>query len=274
VRDFFKCKPGIKALALPAIVLITVMLLVAAGGCAGSPAVDRDTLFQVSTINALMAGSYDGVMSLGSLGKYGDFGLGTFARLDGEMVGLDGKFYQVRTDGKAYLMSGSVLTPFACVTYFATDRTLDLAEGLDYTHLTAFLDSRLPTVNIFYAIKIEGTFSYVKTRSVPPQEKPYPPLAEVTKNQSVFEFNDVKGTVVGFRCPPYVTGVNVAGYHLHFLTADKSAGGHVLELTVGEAKASIDDTPEFLMRLPGPGSDFYQLDLSQPDASAVGKVEK
>jgi acetolactate decarboxylase len=270
---------GLKAAARPALVLLAsvlavMLLLPATGGCAKSPAVDRETLFQVSTINALMKGSYDGVMSLGTLAKYGDFGLGTFDKLDGEMIEADGVFYQVRTDGKAYVISGTVMTPFACVTFFDTDHEEKLPTGLDYAQLQKFLDERLPTANIFYAIKIKGTFSYLKTRSVPPQVKPYPPLDEVTPHQSVFEFQNVEGTIIGFRCPPYVSGVNVPGYHLHFLTGNNAAGGHVLELTVQEATASIDDTPALSLRLPGPNSDFYTLDLTQSSEEQLGKVEK
>jgi acetolactate decarboxylase len=104
---------------------------------------------------------------------------------------------------------------------------LDKAE--DYGQLEQYLDKLLPTENIFYAIKIEGTFKYIKTRSVPKQNKPYPPLVEVVKNQPTFEFHNVKGTIVGFRCPSYVEGINVPGYHLHFITGDKKAGGHLLE---------------------------------------------
>ena len=95
-----------------------------------------------------------------------------------------------------------------------------------------------PPKTCFYAVMIQGEFSYVKTRSVPAQEKPYPPLAEVTKNQPTFEFTDVTGTMVGFRCPPYVTGINVPGYHLHFLTDDRTAGGHLLEFTVAPGGCS------------------------------------
>jgi acetolactate decarboxylase len=259
------------------VTLLSGILLVSAGGCAGGADrtdVDRETLFQVSTLDALAGGLYDGVMSLETLGQYGDFGIGTFDKLDGEMIESGGKFYQVKADGKAYLQSGAVSTPFACVTFFAVDREEKLAPGLDYPQLQKYLDGKLPTANIFYAIKIEGTFSYIKTRSVPSQAKPYLPLAEVTKNQAVFEFRNVKGTIIGFRCPPYVTGVNLPGYHLHFLTEDKDAGGHLLELTVGEATAFIDDTPAFLMSLPGRDSDFYKLDLAQSQASSLNKAEK
>ncbi len=110
---------------------------------------------QVSTIEALMEGLYDGVMTYGELERYGDFGIGTFDNLDGEMVGFDGIFYQVRTDGVAYEVSDNMTTPFAEVTFFDADLRQDLPEGLDYEQLREYVDGILPTVNIFHAIKVE-----------------------------------------------------------------------------------------------------------------------
>jgi len=259
------------------------LLLVALSGCstniapseyADNPIAQRETLAQISTIDAILNGVYDGVMTFGSLKEYGDFGIGTFAGLDGEMVGFKGDFYQVKADGIAYPVSDSMETPFASVTFFEIDDEETLPKGINYEQLEGLLDGILPTANIFYAIKIEGTFSYMKTRSVPGQEKPYPPLVEVTKNQPIFEFNDVEGTIVGFRCPAYVAGVNVPGYHLHFLTKDRDRGGHILEFKVEEAVALVDYTSEFLMILPGSDSDFYEVDLTQSKQEELEKVEK
>jgi len=241
---------------------------------ADNPVAQRETLVQISTIDALLGGVYDGVADFGTLKKYGDFGIGTFEGLDGEMVGFNGSFYQIKADGIAYPVSDSMKTPFACVTFFDTDHEEKLSEGTNYEQVQEFLDGILPTSNIFYAIKIEGNFRYMKTRSVPGQEKPYPPLVEVTKNQPIFEFNDVRGTIVGFRCPSYASGVNIPGYHLHFLTEGKDAGGHVLEFRVGEAVASLDYTSSFFMILPGQDSDFYQVDLTQDKEEELEKVEK
>lgn len=264
-------------------ILSILFSLVVVAGCsspsgsahyAGNPVAGRETLTQVSTINALMAGVYDGVMSSGQLRGYGDFGIGTFDKLDGEMIVLDGNVYQVRADGIAYAVADTVSTPFAAVTYFDTDLQQNLASGMNLAEFHKYLDGIVPTANTFYAIRIEGTFNYVKTRSVPAQEKPYPVLSEVTQKQSVFEFNDASGTIVGFKCPQYVNGVNVPGYHLHFLTADRKAGGHVLEFTVQEATVSVDETSNFLMLLPGEGSDFYKIDLTGDKQAELEKAEK
>ena len=145
---------------------------------------------------------------------------------------------------------------------------------MDYQGLETFLDTVLPTENIFYAIKIDGTFSFMKTRSVPAQEKPYPPLAEVTPHQAVFEFENVEGTVIGFRCPDYVSGLNVSGYHLHFLTADRGEGGHVLELEIADAVASLDCTSAFTMVLPDEGTGFYTIDFTPDTSGTLQGIER
>lgn len=252
--------------------LLLAFLAVAVCGCSHLQK-DRDVLFQTSTINALLEGIYDGETTYGELKQHGDFGLGTFNGLDGEMVGLDGKFYQVKADGIAYPVSDSAKTPFAVVTFFKTDKTVLLEKAEDYSQLKQYLDYSLPTKNIFYAIKIEGVFKYIKTRSVPGQTKPYPPLVEVTKNQPIFEFHDVKGTIVGFRCPVYVKGINVPGYHLHFITKNKKAGGHILECQMRNVNIEVDYASKFFMVLPE-HSEFYKVDLSKEKQTELEKVEK
>ncbi len=231
---------------------------------------ERDVLFQTSTIGALMFGVYDGDVSFAELKQHGGFGLGTVNGLDGEMIALDGEFYQIKTDGVAYKLNDAQQTPFANVTFFDVDLSLQIEAGMTYDQLEETIDSILPTKNSFYAIKIEGVFNYVKTRSVPAQQKPYIPLLEVIKNQVFFEFENIKGTLVGFRCPSYVNGVNVPGYHFHFITDDKNRGGHVVAMETGEVQLSIDQTRGFNMALPDSNA-FDNADLS---VEGLDDVEK
>ena len=79
-------------------------------------------LFQVSTIDALLSGVYDGDVTIGELRKRGNFGLGTFNKLDGEMLAVDGRYYQIKADGVA---SGAAVheTPFASVVRFKGIKT-------------------------------------------------------------------------------------------------------------------------------------------------------
>src|SRR5512136_3059319 len=173
---------------------ISVVLAIACLLVPGSIAYSNDTLFQTSTIGALMQGVFDGNTTFKDLRSYGDFGLGTVQSLDGEMVELDGLFYQVKSDGVAYRLNDSTKTPFAEVTFFKLDEIVILNGTSNLTQLGEYLDSRLSTTNIFYAIRIDDTFDYVKTRSVPIQSKPYPTLAEAVEDQKIFVFYNITGT--------------------------------------------------------------------------------
>jgi acetolactate decarboxylase len=234
---------------------------------------DREVLFQVSTIDALLLAVYDGVLSVGELKEKGDFGIGTFDKLEGEMILLDGVCYQVKVDGVAYVVSDDLTTPFASVTFFDQDETVLIEEAVNLTDLVGILEASLPSKNAFYAVRIDGTFPYVKTRSVPAQEKPYPLLVDVTARQTVFEFENASGTVVGFWTPQFAAGINVPGSHLHFITYDRKAGGHILDLRVEGAKAELDLTPNIFMALPTAG-EFFEVDLTGDLSADLEKVEK
>jgi acetolactate decarboxylase len=232
-----------------------------------------EVLFQYSTFDALLAGFYDGGLNMGALKKHGDFGLGTFNNLDGEMVVLDGKVYQLKTDGKAYGVADTMKTPLAAVTFFATDQSLVIRKAGNVAELTALLNQALPSPNLFYAVKIEGRFKEVKVRSVPRQTPPYRPLVEVVKKQAVFPLKNVEGTLVGFYCPAYFKTVSVPGYHFHFLTKDRTRGGHVQDLALENLTAQIDLLNGFSLVLPE-NKDFERLDLNKDRLHEVEKVEK
>ncbi|MDD5597134.1 MAG: acetolactate decarboxylase [Victivallaceae bacterium] len=252
---------------------LTVCGTVFLAGClAPRPA---DTISQVSTIDALLAGVYSGELSLGQLLEMGDTGIGTFDCLDGEMLVLDGRVYQVKADGRVYTPSGDMTTPFAAVIYFRPDNTLSSAEDLNFAALKSLLDKYAPAENLFYAFKIKGAFKSMKTRSVPRQKKPFPPLAEVVKTQPVFAMENIRGTIVGFRCPAYVKGINVGGYHLHFISSDRRRGGHILDFEMQKgAVIEIDRCNKFFMRLPESAAGFHKADLTKDRSRELHRVEQ
>jgi acetolactate decarboxylase len=233
----------------------------------------HDVLTQISTIDALLNGLYEGQISLTELEKRGNFGIGTFDALDGEMVAVDGQFYQVTSEGSVQIPSMDLKTPFAAVTFFETDNRYLLSTNADFPVVQKEIDDLIPTKNIFFAIRITGSYRRVQTRSVPRQTRPYKMLTEITSNQPVFNFENVEGIIVGFRSPPYVTGINVPGYHLHFLTHDRKAGGHVLDFTVDEAVLEIDETRQFFMILPE-DPEFNGLDLTINREDELEEVEQ
>ncbi len=232
-------------------------------------------IMQVATIDALLAGVYDGHMTLGQLRKHGDFGLGTFDRLDGEMILLNGTFYKVQGNGNVSRPAHSETTPFAAVTWFSPGRRIDIPSRVDGKGLEKLIDHLVPDQNLFCAFRVEGTFKSLRVRSVPAQTKPYMPLAEVTKNQSVFDFVNVKGTLVGFRSPAFVKGINVPGYHIHFLSANRIQGGHVLALALEEGTLEVDSKIEWLrVFLPSESRDFAKANLSRDRSRELQSVEQ
>ena len=238
----------------------------------GEDARAHHILFQTSTIDALLEGKYDGDVSFAELEERGDFGLGTLDALDGEMVALDGDFYQVKSDGRAYPVGRQMRTPFAVVTFFEPGLARELAAPTDFETLSAYLDRLVGGDTSCYAVRVDGRFDYVKTRSVPRQRKPYPPLAEVVKSQPTFELYDVRGSLLGFRFPAYAQGLNVAGNHFHFITADRNAGGHVLEFRLAGGELRVDHEADLRLELP-PGVDLPVPDPAEAKREALNRIE-
>ena len=253
-----------------AICLLVLSLLLAPASFAAKPG----GLYQISTLEALLDGSYDGQASFARLAKHGDFGLGTVDKLDGEMVALDGKFYQVTVEGKVHRIPPEMTTPFANVTFFKESFGFDCPAGLDFAGLQKLISQRLPSRNLFYAIRVDTLFPRMKVRSVPAAtRKPYPKLVEVVKHQKVYDYKPVKGTLVGFYFPAYAKGVNIGGYHMHFLGAARQKGGHVLALTTPACRVRVALINRLELVLPKKG-DFLRRDLGQERKHQLEKVEK
>jgi len=261
--------------ARPVWVIFIIGLIMLSGCTVRQPEPEQNNVFyQTSTINALLAGVYDGNTTFGTLSRHGDMGLGTVNHLDGEMIGLDGKFYQIKTDGKAYRIPDTMKTPFAEVAFFHPDTTIVIHDAIgSFDQLKSYLKKQMPAKNIFYAFRIDGTFSYIKTRSVPVQKKPYPPLVEVVRHQVEFEFHNVKGTLVGFWCPDYIKGINVPEFHFHFITADRKAGGHMLACRMQNVKMKMEPITRFSMILSDSRS-LNKTNLSGSRQKELEKVEK
>jgi acetolactate decarboxylase len=172
-----------------------------------------------------------------------------------------------------YPVTDGMTTPFSAVTFFDADETLVFDEPMNLSVFEGRLEEDLPSQNLFYAIRIDGTFSYVKARSVPKQEEPYPRLSDAVAEQSIFEFHNTTGSLVGFWTPALAKGINVPGYHLHYITEGRTGGGHVLELEFERAEVMLDITPGFHMLLPTKG-DFLAVDLGGDLGSDLEMVEK
>ncbi len=234
---------------------------------------EHHVLFQASTIGALLDGAYEGDLSFAELADHGDLGLGTLNGLDGEMIALDGRFFRADVEGAVTEVEPTALTPFAVVTDFEPAIDTELEGPLDHEGLLARLDELIPAEAASCAIRLDGRFELVRARSVPRQSPPYRPLTEVVLEQNVFELTDVEGTMLGFRFPDYAEGIEVAGYHLHFISADRRRGGHVLASRSNGLRASLDPSSELHVELP-PKVDLADPDLAAATHAAVETVER
>ena len=184
-------------------------------------------LYISSPINALLEGLYRDDITIETLKKKGDFGIGTFNNLDGEMIALNGSFFHLDLNGDAHPVAGGMKTPFATVCHFQPTLTEEITAPMSYAEFGQYLKRLLPSDNMFYGIQMEGRFQTVETRSVPRTEN-YQPLSEATDHQKIRHFKAVEGHLVGFYTPSFMPSVNVPGFHFHFIDKTFSAGGHLL----------------------------------------------
>ncbi|MDX6616817.1 MAG: acetolactate decarboxylase [Solirubrobacterales bacterium] len=229
-------------------------------------------LFQASTIGALLDGAYEGDVTIGELGEHGDLGLGTLNGIDGEMIAVDGRFYRADVGGTINEIDPTERTPFAVVLPFTPTVSASAEQELPHDDLLAWLDGLAPAGGGALALRLDGEFSRVRARSVPKQHPPYRPLAEVIADQHVFELGALSGTIVGFRFPAYTEGIEVNGYHLHFISDDRSRGGHVLECTFAAGTAAIDLSSDLHVELPA-GVSLDSPELSSAAHEAVERIE-
>ncbi|MBT2625170.1 acetolactate decarboxylase [Bacillus sp. HU-1818] len=230
-------------------------------GRKGQPA---SQVYQVSTMTSLLDGVYDGDFEMRDIPKYGDFGIGTFNQLDGELIGFDGEFYRLRSDGKATPVQDGDRSPFCSFTFFKPDITHKIDAKMTREEFEEEIISLLPSKNLFYAIRLDGVFKKVKTRTVELQEKPYVPMVEAVKTQPVFNFDNIRGTIAGFWTPGYANGIAVSGYHLHFIDEGRNTGGHVFDYVIEECTVTISQKMNMNLRLPNT-SDFFNANLDNPD---------
>jgi acetolactate decarboxylase len=233
---------------------------------------ESHVLFQASTIGALIDGAFEGDVTFTELAEHGDLGVGTLNNLDGEMVAIGGRFYRADLEGNVTEVPGGERTPFAVVVPFHPAIGFDLEGSLDHDRLLAEIDRRIPAETASCAVRIDGRFELIRARSVPRQEPPYRPLTEVVGEQHVFELTDADGTMLGFRFPEYAEGIEVAGWHLHFISEDRGSGGHVLDSRVETAHVQLDPSGELHVELPS-GVDLADPDAAKSTHAAIDRVE-
>jgi len=217
-------------------------------------------LWQNAPAIALESGCFQGITPVSELEKRGDFGVGAYHDLDGEMVGVDGVFYRVSADSRPHVPPEDDSLAFCMVCRFAPELRAHVGPGTGQEDLTAIMDELLGPPNVFAAIRFDGVLEGLRTRCLPRQEPPYRPLSEAAANQPEYAYERIEGTIVGFRAPPYVGRLAPPGDHLHFISGDRSVGGHVLGFDALEGDLALERHERHEVGYPVDGP-FAQLRL-------------
>lgn len=210
-----------------------------------------DILFQVGTVGSLLQGVHESEVSVETFSKHGDFGIGTFEATDGELIALDGKVYHIDSQGHAKIAPLEKHIAFAATTFFERTAPIEeLQHILNYHDLIQALDARITSKNYIYAIRIDGVFVNMKARSLITQQKPYRPFKDIlTDIQTIFEFTKTQGSIIAFRIPEFMSGINFSGYHMHYIDIDRQKGGHLFETGIEQARIQICLIKNFALHL-------------------------
>ncbi|KAI8411701.1 hypothetical protein FOFC_08295 [Fusarium oxysporum] len=234
-------------------------------------------LFQFSIVSALIDGVASQGLPMYDLISYGNFGLGTFRHMVGEMIILDGVVYRMTADGSVFVIEntayGKMVTPFAMITHFQPSVTAK-CHIQSKAKLSEILSELMTGArNHYLSFKVHGNFKGIVVRTVGGQQVPHQSLAELGKKQVSHSFNDIKGTIVGFRSPSFMQGISVAGDHMHFISADKKHGGHLLECEAhDEVDLAVAHISSMQLQLPTGDDDYNQARLKL-DAEGISTVE-
>lgn len=234
----------------------------------------HNVLYNYGIIDAFIGGLYKGTLPIKDLKLKGDFGIGAPDMLNGELTMLDGKAYQTKATGETVILDNDHKTSFSSVTFFKADTVFYVNTTIEQKDLLEIIGSKLTNKNGMFAIKISGAFRYVKTRVFPPvQEEPFPVLSTILDRQQFFEFQNTAGTFIGYHLPEYLNGINASGFHLHFLSSDKTQGGHVLGFTGNNLKIEIAELKNFELEIPK-NKDFHNFQFKKKYNEDLKRVEQ
>ena len=225
---------------------------------------DNQTMYQVSTLQALSMGYTRPVITVGELLGHGDTGLGTYADLNGELILVDGNCYQANVNGVVRKMPPETGVSFCSVSFLERDRHIKITEPMDIDALQSFLNIKIEErfgLNCMHITRIEGYFEEITARSEVPYRSHHIELKDILEyTQNVFVFKKLKGTLIGVYYPDYMDSLNQAGWHFHFVSEGRTLGGHVFDLRMAKGEAFIDKIRFLQIQLPWePAFDTYSL---------------
>ena len=237
----------------------------------------KNKMFQVSTLQALALGYSRSVITVAELLEEGDTGLGTFEDVNGEMIVLDGHCYRAKQDGSVIEVEPDSGVPFSAVAKLRGEREFPLENMKDIqsirTELTRKIEERFG-LNSMHVIRIDGLFEKVDARSEAPYRSHHVTLKTVLdSNQTAFVFENIRGSLVGVYFPDHMDGINMPGWHLHFLSDDRTKGGHVFDVSIKEGTVRLDKINRVEIYLPKDAA-FDTYSLKNVSEEEINKVEK
>ena len=224
----------------------------------------QNKMYQVSTLQALALGYSRAVITAGELLKEGDTGLGTFEDVNGEMIVMDGHCYRADQDGYVTVVDPEIGVPFAAVSKLYGEQQFPLKNISDITSVQTELTRKIEErfgLNSMHVARIDGEFEWIDARSEAPYRSQHISLKEIlSQTQKSFLFKNICGSLVGVYFPDYMDGINMPGWHLHFLSEDRSRGGHVFDLSIRKGAAKVDKISSIVINLPKEAAfDTYSL---------------
>ncbi len=224
----------------------------------------QNKMYQVSTLQALALGYSKAVVTVGELLQEGTTGLGTFEDVNGEMVVMDGRCYRADQDGNVTEVPSDTGVPFAAVAALQGEQGFQVKDIPDIEVLRTELTKKIEEqfgLNSMHVVRIDGVFAKVDARSEAPYRSHHITLKEVlSRNQKAFIFENIRGSLVGVYFPDYMDGINMPGWHLHFLSDDRSKGGHAFDVSTTEGTVKVDKITRIEINLPKEAAfDTYAL---------------
>lgn len=236
----------------------------------------QNKMYQVSTLQALALGYSRAVITVEELLKEGDTGLGTFEDVNGEMIVMDGHCYRADQDGNVAVVPKETGVPFAAVAKLYGEQEFELKDLPDITSVRTELTRKIEErfgLNSMHVVRIDGVFEKVDARSEAPYRSQHVTLKEMLgKTQKAFVFEDIRGSLIGVYFPDYMDGINMPGWHLHFLSGDRSKGGHVFDVSMREGTAEVDRITNIYINLPKEAA-FDTYSLKQDLQDEIKSVE-
>ena len=234
-------------------------------------------IYQVSTLQALALGYTRPVVTVQELLMHGDTGLGTFEDVDGEMIVVDGKCYQAKQDGSIIVADNSAGVPFAVAGNTENCRNFKIEEKKDIDAIKLELTLRIEEdfgLNSIHIARIDGWFNAIHARAGAAYHSQHISLKDIlSQTQKDFCFEQIYGTMVCVYYPDHMDGINAPGWHLHFVSEDRTLGGHVFDVSMKSGDCQLQKIDRIEIQLPREAA-FDTYSLKEASNDEIAKVEQ